>query len=59
MFAMIVFIWKSFALIWMFLLDPLDPQRQSSRNKFGRNIYIWPAKASWVRCLDLSLPFLI
>lgn len=59
MFAMAVFMWKSLALVWIFLLEPFDPQRESSRSKFGRNIHIWPAKASWVRCLETSLPFLI
>lgn len=54
-----LFVWKSSALDWMFLLEPLDPQRQPPRNKAGRITSIWPARAGWVRCLDLSLPSLI
>lgn len=53
-----VFMWKSFDLDQMFLLELLIPQRQPPRTEVGRIASIWPAQAAGVRCLDLSLPSL-
>lgn len=52
-----LFVWKSFAFDWMFLLEALGPGRQPPRIRLeGSHPFGLPTLVESVRSLDLSLP---